>query len=94
MLTGECSCLLTALRVSVPTYTAGYGGVPLCQGVGNRQTFDGTRPLQRITRSAFKADRSANGKVVSHTAAIPGLRDGAALGGAGLWHSFGENSEQ
>ena len=57
------------------TYTAGYGAVPLCQGIGNCQTLNGTRSLQHITWTALKADHSANSKVVTHTAAISGLRD-------------------
>lgn len=81
---------LSVFEHSWPTYTAGYGAVPLCQGVGNCQTFNGARSLQHITWTALKADHSANSKVVSHTAPVPGLRDGAALGGTGPWHGFAE----
>ncbi len=75
---------------SWPTYTTGYGAVPLSQGIRNCQTFNGARSLQHITWAALKADHSANSKVVTHTASISGLRDRAALGGTGPWHSFGE----
>lgn len=76
---------------SWPTYTAGYGAVPLSQGIRNCQTFNGTRSLQHITWAALKADYSANSEVVTHTASISGLRDWAALGGTGSWHSFWRN---
>lgn len=88
----KCVCILD-LPASVFTDTAGYGVVPLCQGIGNCQTFNSTRSLQHITWTAFKPNHSADSKVVPHAAAISGLRDRAALGGAGLWHSFGKTAK-
>lgn len=75
--------------VGVVTYAAGDGAVPLRQRVGHRQTLDGARSLQHVTRTALEADDSAHGKVVAHAPAVPRLRDGAALSGARLGHSFG-----
>ncbi len=83
------TCLLK-LSVLCPTYTAGYGAVPLGQGVGNCQAFNGTRSLQHVTWTALKTDHSANSKVVPHTPTISGLRHWAALGGTGPWHSLGD----
>lgn len=79
-----------AVGVGDSTYAAGNGAVPLRQRVGDRQALDGTRSLQHVTRTALKADHCAHGKVVAHAPAVPGLRDGAALSGARLGHSFGE----
>lgn len=73
------------------TDAAGDGAVPLGQSVGDRQTFDGARSLQNVARAAFKADHGPDSEVVPHAPAVSGLRDRAALGGAGLWNSFREN---
>lgn len=74
----------------LPTDAAGYGAVPLGQSVGDCQTFNGARSLQNVARAAFKADHVADGEVVSHAAAVSGLGNRAALGGAGLWDRFRE----
>lgn len=76
-----------------PTDAAGYGAVPLGQSVGDCQTFNGTRSLQNVARAAFKADHVTDGEVVSHAAAVSGLRNRAALGGAGLWNRFREKEQ-
>lgn len=78
-----------AVGVGDSTYAAGDGAVPLRQRVGDRQTLDGARSLQHVTRTALEADHSAHGKVVAHAPAVPRLRDGAALSGARLGYSFG-----
>lgn len=72
------------------TYAAGDGAVPLGQGIGNGQAFDSTRALEHVARVTLESDHRTNRKVVPHTAAIAGLGDWAALGGAGTWHRFGE----
>lgn len=76
--------------MTFPTDAAGYGAVPLGQGVGDCQTFNGVWPLQNVSRAAFKADHVADGEIVPHAAAISGLGDRAALGGASLWDRFRE----
>lgn len=87
---GREKCDVCSFKPSKPTYAAGYGAVPLGQRVGNRQTLDGARALQHVSRGALEADDGAHGEVVAHAPAVAGLGHRAALGGAGPWHGFGE----
>lgn len=69
------------------TYTAGNGVVPLCQGIGHCQTFDGTGAFQHVASVTFESNHSTYSKVVSCASAVPGLRNRAALSCTGSWDS-------
>ena len=71
------------------TDAAGYGAVPLGEGVGHRQALDGTGALQHVAGAALEADHGAHREVVARAAAMPGLRHRTALRGAGPWNGWG-----
>lgn len=67
------------------TYAAGYGVVPLCQGIGYCQAFDGTGAFQHVASVTFESHHSSYSKVVSCASAMPGLGNRAALSCTGSW---------
>ena len=86
----ECVCVCMCMRVClcvcvcvIHTYTAGYGAVPLCQGVGHRQTLNGGGSLQHIPGAALEPDHRTHCKAVSHAPGVPRLGHRGALGGTG-----------